>query len=611
MNRHREMPKVLCVAEKPSISKALAGLLANNRFQTRNTRDKYIKNYDFDSTFEGQPCRVTMTCLIGHLMGLDFPDDVRRWQSVDPAQLFELPVRKFVPKDKRELQNNIKQESRNAMAVVIWTDCDLEGENIGGEVVEVCRQANPRILVKRARFSVVQQREVLRAWTNLQEMDWNQVSAVDTRQELDLRIGAAFTRFQTLYLQNKFPQQLEDNIVSYGSCQFPTLGFIVDQFELVKSFCPEDFWKINLQIKKGNEVQNFSWCRNRLFDHQTAVAIFEDCVNNPTATVVELRSKPTEKWRPLPLTTVEMMKFASNVLRITSDRVMKLAEDLYTQGFISYPRTETDVFDRGFNLHELIHAQTQDPRWSAYATGLENGGFVFPRGGGHNDQAHPPIHPTKCGAGLDGDNARLYEFITRRFLACCSANARGHETSVDLVIAGERFTASGLVIQQRNYLEIYTYDKWNASTLIPFQRNETVQPHSLQLVSGKTTGPQLLSEAELISAMEKGGIGTDATIAEHIKKILERQYAEKENGKFSPTTLGMGLIAGYRDMELGLSLAKPYLRSQMEASIKAICSGVKTKEECITESVNMYRGAFQEANDKANKLAEALARLFG
>ncbi|KAJ1563316.1 DNA topoisomerase, partial [Cladochytrium tenue] len=175
--------------------------------------------------------------------------------------------------------------------------------------------------------------------------------------------------------------------------------------------------------------------------------------------------------------------------------------------------------------------------------------------------AHPPIHPTKANDSLEGDDYRVFEFITRRFLACCSQNALGQETTVEVEIAGEFFSASGLVIIERNYLDVYPYDKWAASTIPPFTVGERIVPFSLKLNQGRTTGPTMLTEAELITKMEQAGIGTDATIHDHIKKVLDRGYANKDNNRFFPTTLGMGLVVGYKRMQMELSLSQPHLRS--------------------------------------------------
>ena len=154
---------------------------------------------------------------------------------------------------------------------------------------------------------------------------------------------------------------------------------------------------------------------------------------------------------------------------------MELAEALYQRGYLSYPRTETDKFKEGTDLHGLIRAQLPDGRWGQYAQGLLDGGFQWPRDGGHDDSAHPPIHPVKPGADLQGDEARLYEFVARRFLGCCSRDALGNETVVTVDLAGERFTASGLMILERNYLNVYTYDRWNAKAVPPFYEGEEVR----------------------------------------------------------------------------------------------------------------------------------------
>lgn len=129
--------------------------------------------------------------------------------------------------------------------MIIWTDCDREGENIGYEVINTCTQVNPRLEVFRAKFSEITKQAISRAMQNLIRPDKRVSDAVDVRQELDLRIGAAFTRFQTMRLTRKFPMSLSDRLISYGSCQFPTLGFVVERYKAILDFIHEDFWKID------------------------------------------------------------------------------------------------------------------------------------------------------------------------------------------------------------------------------------------------------------------------------------------------------------------------------------------------------------------------------
>lgn len=132
---------------------------------------------------------------------------------------------------------------RSCQGLIIWTDCDREGENIGYEIIDVCRAVKPNIKVFRARFSEITSAAVFRALNNVCEPDLRQSQAVDVRSELDLRIGAAFTRYQTLRYQKVFPVQVE-GLVSYGSCQIPTLGFVARRFNDIEQFIPKKFWKL-------------------------------------------------------------------------------------------------------------------------------------------------------------------------------------------------------------------------------------------------------------------------------------------------------------------------------------------------------------------------------
>lgn len=193
-----------------------------------------------------------------------------------------------------------------------------------------------------------------------------------------------------------------------------------------------------------------------------------------------------------------------------------------------------------------------------------DGAYRPPRRGTHNDHAHPPIHPTMCVDNLDNHEKRVYEFIARRFLACCSSDAVGNETIVSLKYGDEMFTTSGLVIQSRNYLEVYHYDKWTSVNIPDFVQGDA-HDVALRKKQGSTTAPRLLSEADLITCMEKNGIGTDATIHEHIKKIQDREYAKKTGTVFVPTSLGLALVQGYEAYNFDLSLTKPQLRAQVIA----------------------------------------------
>ncbi|POY75102.1 DNA topoisomerase III [Rhodotorula taiwanensis] len=595
------MVKWLCVAEKPSIAKAITQILSGGQFETRDARaPKWIKNYSFSYRMGagGGHTDFTVTAVAGHLTSNDFEDQYRKWHSCDPVQLFEARVKTYVTQDPehRGIEANLLAEARKATHLMIWTDCDREGEFIGSMVAQVCRKAKPNIVVKRARFSAIIPAQINQAARNPVDLDQLQAEAVQARMELDLRVGSIFTRTQTLELQNRVAT-LAESMVSYGPCQFPTLGFVVDQYERVNAFVPEPFWYIHVGLNREGTTTSFSWRRGRLYDQPVAEAVFTMVKMDPEATVTKWETKPTQKWKPLPLTTVELQKSGSRLLRMSPKRVLEIAETLYQRGILSYPRTETDQFDRDFNFHELIQKQTADNAWGAYADGLlNNGGFERPRNGKKNDKAHPPIHPTAHVNNLAGEEKKVYELIVRRFLGCCSKNARGLETTCEIDIAGEVFSAKGLVIRERNYLDVYVYDKWNGNHLPEFQVYERFQPDELELKEGRTTQPSLLTEADLVSLMDKNGIGTDATIAEHIAKIIDREYVFKQREGTTeylvPSTLGIGLVKAYDSVGLENSLTKPHLRRLTEERLVQICDGTRNKNDVINQTLDEYREVF-------------------
>ncbi|KAJ2321239.1 DNA topoisomerase 3-alpha, partial [Coemansia sp. RSA 2702] len=294
---------------------------------------------------------------------------------------------------------------------------------------------------------------------------------------------------------------------------------------------------------------------------------------------------------------------------MSPDAIMNVAESLYNQGFVSYPRTETDQFDRNMDLSGTVAKLTQYPPFAQYAQGLVDGGFKWPRQGRNNDKAHPPIHPVAAAPNLSGDAKRVYEFITRRFLACCSDNAKGHATEVEVEVARERFHTKGLMIIARNYLDIYPYDRWAESTVPVYAEGDTFEPTVLEMRNGTTTAPRLLSDADLVDTMEKNGIGTDATHAQHIKKITDREYIFKTpDGRLTPSTLGVGLVEGYDAIALEVSLSKPYLRRKTERELQQICDGVKTKSEVLRENIVLYHGVYLRAVEQFEQLEQELSR---
>ncbi len=149
------------------------------------------------------------------------------------------------------MATNLKRLSQNSNVLILWLDCDAEGEAIAFEVIEICKQINRNLNIYRAHFSAVTTQDISRAFNNLIEPNRRLADSVEARQEIDLRIGASFTRFLTLTLQPRFAS-LSSNLISYGPCQIPTLGFVVERYKKVKNFVPEAFWFISCKYESRN-----------------------------------------------------------------------------------------------------------------------------------------------------------------------------------------------------------------------------------------------------------------------------------------------------------------------------------------------------------------------
>ncbi|XP_027772736.1 DNA topoisomerase 3-alpha isoform X2 [Solanum pennellii] len=511
--------RVLNVAEKPSVAKAVSGILSKNQpggIRVRDGRSRYNKIFEFNYTIRNQPCQMLFTSVTGHLMEIEFHERYRKWHSCDPLDLYNAPVRKFVPEDKLDIKRTLEAEARSCQWIILWLDCDREGENIAFEVLDVCRQANHNLTVWRARFSALIDREIHQSVQTLVQPNQLFSDAVDVRQEIDLRIGASFTRFQTMLLRGAFVLDFATDdrnlVLSYGPCQFPTLGFVVERYWEIQAHEPEEFWTINCTHNSDEGTATFNWMRGHLFDYTCGVMIYEMCIQEPIATVTKVKQQEKLKYPPHPLSTIELEKRASRYFRMSSEQTMKVAEDLYQNGFISYPRTETDCFSDKTDL-------------------------------------------------------------------------------------------------RKNYLDVYRFESWGGSVIPTYSFGQQFTPTTLTLDSGVTRPPPLLSEADLLGCMDKAGIGTDATMHDHIKKLLDRFYAIKDsNTRFSPTKLGEALVMGYDDM--GYELWKPYLRAMMECDMKAVSTGTKRKAEVLETCLQQMKACFSDARTNKGKLLEAMAIFF-
>ena len=397
----------------------------------------------------------------------------------------------------------------------------------------------------------------------------------------------------------------------------PTLGFVVERYLSIRDFVKESFWYLKLSVKrKVDDVEieiAFNWERDRFYAEEPVKVLHEmaEMESKGVAVVKTVTASKKTKRKPLPLTTVSMQKLATSKLRMSSDVVMKIAEKLYTSGFISYPRTETDVFDKTIDLKRLIANLTEfpEPTVRNFVDKMNTGeAFERPRAGGHNDNAHPPIHPVKPPHNLTEQEFKIYNLVARHFLACCAKDALGEGTKIIIQYGAEEFSVNGTVVIEKNYLEVYPYERWDDNTLPKFGKGEEFKPAEFSVKKGETVPPQLLTESDLIGLMEKNSIGTDSTIHEHIKTIQERKYAFKQGMSFKPSNLGVSLVECYQSLGLKIDLTKPHLRAEMEKDMALVAKGTLTKENVILKYQTLMGEIYSEVDQKKELFVSSLGK---
>ncbi|XP_023129112.1 DNA topoisomerase 3-beta-1 isoform X1 [Amphiprion ocellaris] len=607
------MRTVLMVAEKPSLAQSIAKILSKGNCTSRKGLNGACSVYEYTGNFEGQTVRFKMTSVCGHVMSLDFIGKYNNWDKVDPAELFsKAPTEKKEANSKLNMVKFLQVEARGCDYVVLWLDCDKEGENICFEVLDAIQPVMNKGCARersiyRAKFSSITDTDIWNAMNHLGEPNRNEALSVDARQELDLRIGCAFTRFQTKYFQGKYGN-LDSSLISFGPCQTPTLGFCVERHDKIQSFKPETYWIIQAKVFKGKDSPlTLDWNRVRVFDREVGQMFVNLAKTSREAQVESVTKKEKTKQRPQALNTVEMLRVASSALGMGPQHAMQIAERLYTQGYISYPRTETTHYPENFDLKGTLKQQANNPFWAEEVKALLSTGLNRPRKGTDAGD-HPPITPM-CAASegeLGSDGWRLYEYITRHFIATLTQDCKYLQTTIDFNIGKEAFSCSGKTLISPGYTAVMPWQGIPLEEAMPdCERGDSFTVDEIKLVEKQTSPPDYLTEAELITLMEKHGIGTDASIPVHINNICQRNYVTVENGrKLKPTNLGIVLVHGYYKIDAELVL--PTIRSAVEKQLNLIALGRANYQQVLQHALDIFKRKFHYFVDSITSMDELM-----
>ncbi|MGQ4554653.1 DNA topoisomerase I [Halobellus sp. GM3] len=564
--------------------------------------------------------------LSGHVVGVDFPPEYNDWRDVEPVELIDAPIAKHPTQE--NIVAALRRLARRARRVVIATDYDREGELIGKEAYELVREVNEDAPVDRVRFSSITEREVTEAFESPDDLDFDLAAAGEARQIVDLVWGAALTRFLSLSAR-----QLGDDFISVGRVQGPTLKLIVDREREIEAFDPEDYWELFADLEKGAESRSADASDDepgaaasfeaqyfyldedgneaeRVWVEDAAETAYETLESAAAATVESVRRRTRTDDPPAPFNTTQFIRAAGS-LGYSAQRAMSIAEDLYTAGYITYPRTDNTVYPEDLDPRDLLDSFAGTRPFGDDATSLLEQEAIEPTAGDEETTDHPPIHPTgelPSRAELTEDEWEVYELVVRRFFATVAESATWEHLRVVAAVAGEgdaediSLKANGKRLLEAGYHAVYPYSNASESFVPDVTEGEELAVTDTSLDAKQTQPPRRYGQSRLIETMEEMGIGTKATRHDVIQKLYDRGYIESDPPR--PTRLARAVVEASE--EFADRIVSEEMTAQLERDMQAITRGEATLAEVTDESREILEDVFEGLMESGEEVGKHL-----
>jgi DNA topoisomerase I len=567
--------RTLVVAEKFNTALRISVVLSDGRMK----RNRVAGTPVFEFERDGGPFAVVG--LRGHIVELDYPRELAEWSLEGLPKLLEAVPDKRVtePGIVRALEEIVRSFDR----VIIATDFDREGELIGLECLELLQRVHPTIEVKRARYSALTRDAIEQSFANLASVDRALAEAGEARQEIDLAWGALLTRYLSLT-----SGQRGRAFLSAGRVQTPTLALLVGRDQEIKEFQPKPFWRIVANAAHAGETFNLAHEHGVWEVKAEADAVYARVRGARVGTVRAFQEEESRRRPPIPFSTTLFVAEATR-MGFGASQAMRYAEDLYTQGLISYPRTDNTVYPRGLGLRTLAEKFREGPFADAAEIVLAQASFRPTRGRTETTD-HPPIYPTAAvdPKKLRAEPARLYELVVRRFLATLGPDAVGWRRTAKVEVAGEPFTGEGHHVTDLGWYRIYPYSQPEESPLPPLVVGGKVDLTSVDLLEDRTKPPRRYSQGTLIQEMERLGLGTKSTRHDVLQKLFDRHYVSAR--QLEPTSTGIAVTEALRAH--APLITRPEMTHRLEEDMELVAESKKPKADVLSESRDMLREAF-------------------
>lgn len=509
---------------------------------------------------------------------------------------------------KGDLLAKLRKEAKKADKVYLATDPDREGEAISWHLVKALKLDDKK--ASRITFNEITKNAVKSSIKQAREIDMDLVDAQQARRVLDRMVGYSISPL----LWAKVKRGL-----SAGRVQSVALRIICDREEEINAFVPEEYWTMEALFKLPKEKKplaaKFYGTENEKLNIHSKEEMDQILkrLEKVDFSITDIKVGERIKKAPLPFTTSTLQQEASKLLNFSTQKTMRLAQQLYegvtikgmgSVGIITYLRTDSTRISE--EAHNTVKEYIKENYGSEFVENQENG----KKSGKKIQDAHEAIRPTytelspvKIKEALTRDQFRLYQLIWKRFVASRMKPAKYETTSVKIDGGGFRFTAAASKLVFDGFMSVYTMDdeKEDKTTFSKSIKIGTKLAASEFIPDQHFTQPPAhFTEASLVKALEELGIGRPSTYAPTITTILARRYIVKENKNLYITEIGE--IVNKIMVEGFSSIVDVNFTANMESLLDGVEDGSIAWKTIVENFYPDLEKAVKQAEDKLEKI---------
>ncbi len=501
----------LIITEKPSTAQKIAAALSDGKAEKKT----YMRKIPYYELKHGKK-KIYVVCAVGHLYhlaeankkGWTYPVFDLEWKPT-----FE--VNKAAKYTKPYL-NAIKSVAKKAKEFTIATDYDQEGEVIGYNILQfACGKKDGR----RMKFSTTTKDDLLDAYEKaLKHLDFPQAEAGLTRHKLDWWYGINLSRALTLSIKNATGMF---KIMSSGRVQGPALEMLAERERKIRAFKPTPFWLVELVAKELSAWHS----TDKFWDKKEAQKVTKTAKKDG-AKVEKVEKTETKQHPPFPFDLTALQLEAYRLFGISPKETLSIAQDLYTNSFISYPRTSSNQLPESLNYKKIITLLSKQDKYKKLCDSLLKKGALKPNNGTKKDPAHPAIYPTGEIPSLKGGHkAKIYDLIVKRTLATFGEPAVRENTKIEIDASGEKFHVKGVRTTFSGWHDLYNpYVKLEEQELPALKDGQELNVEEVKMHDKETSPPKRYTPASIIKELEKRNLGTKATRSDIVEQLFNRNY---------------------------------------------------------------------------------------